>query len=114
MYEIKKGAVVWCELDGKGSEQRGTRPCVVVSVNQINDTSSVVCVVPMTSRTKRLDLPEHIGVDWIARGHKINHSIVLCEHIKTISKERIISYGGYVKYEDVIRINNGIRALLGL
>ena len=114
MYEIKKGAVVWCELDGKGSEQRGTRPCVVVSVNQINDTSSVVCVVPMTSRTKRLDLPEHIAVDWTTIWRKINHSIVLCEHIKTISKERIISYGGYIKCEDVLRINNGIRALLGL
>lgn len=116
MYiEAKKGTIVWVDFgDNPVGEQAGVRPAVVVSVNIINQKSSTLTVCPLTSRPKRLDLPEHIEVNYTTQKNTKRYSVILCEQIKTISKKRVISYGGYIESADIVRVNKGIRQLLGL
>lgn len=113
-YEIHKGDILWCDF-GKGaaSEQWGVRPAVVVSVDAINATSPCVTVCPMTSRPKRLDLPEHVSLKWRSVKGDEKESVVLCEQVRTISKQRILSLGGFVKSSDIPRIENGVKKLFG-
>ena len=48
-------AVVYADLDPVvGSEQRGTRPVLVVSNDQFNDATQNVTVLPLTSTQRRL------------------------------------------------------------
>lgn len=113
--EARKGTVVWVDFgNNPRGEQAGVRPAVVVSVNIMNQKSNTLTVCPLTSRPKRLDLPEHIEVNFTTQKHTKRYSVILCEQIRTISKERVISYGGYIDNEDIVKVNEGIRQLLGL
>lgn len=115
MHEFRKGSVVWADFgENPSGEQKGVRPAVVVSVNIMNQKSSTLTVCPLTSRPKRLDLPEHIEVNYTTHKHTKRYSVILCEQIRTISKDRVISYGGYITAADIVKVNDGIRALLGL
>lgn len=58
--EIKCGDVFFADLSGEGSLQTGLRPVIVVSNDTGNYFSSVVTVVPLTSKKeKRITHPHN-------------------------------------------------------
>jgi mRNA interferase MazF len=94
--ELKRGDVLYCELDGIKSEQSGVRPIVVVSNQLANIYSPVIIGCPLTTsvKAKQKKLPTHVVLhnDDIERvTGKIETSIVLCEQIRSISRHRILS-----------------------
>lgn len=99
---IKQGDIYFCLLgDGEGSEQTGERPCLVIQVNALNDTSPNVIVVPITSKKKK-SLPTHYVLD----GSKYTFLIyrtntVLCESIRALSKTRLVRYIGSIDQTDL-------------
>jgi len=47
---VKRGDIWLVDLNPvRGSEQRGVRPCLVISNNVTNEHAPTVCVVPLTS-----------------------------------------------------------------
>ena len=66
-----------------GSEIRKTRPCVVVSPDEMNHNISTVIVAPMTTKTR--GYPTRIPVTF----HKKRGEIVL-DQLRTIDKGRLI------------------------
>lgn len=89
LSRISRGEVFYItpRSDTVGSEQKSGRPAVVVSNNVGNDYSPIVEVVYLTLQEKK-PLPTHVLID---RGACAN-SIIMCEQITTISKERIGDY----------------------
>ena len=83
MRELKQFTVYWCNLAPTfGHQMKKTRPCVVVSPDEMNDAVATVVVVPLTSTVR--DLPFYIPVNY----H--NHPGALaCDQIKTIDKLRV-------------------------
>jgi mRNA interferase MazF len=74
-------SVVLVNLDPTiGSEIKKTRPCVIISPNEMNFNINTIIVAPMTS--KSIDYPTRIKI-------KENSYIVL-DQIRTIDKKRII------------------------
>lgn len=72
------------------NEQRGTRPCVVVSVDRFNALPiRQALVVPLTSRER--GLPHHIAV--ADDGGLSRPSWAMCEAIRAVSLER---FGGLI------------------
>lgn len=75
----------WVNLDPtKGSEIQKTRPCIIVSPDEMNEVLRTVVVVPLTSTI----------IDWpfrttITIANK--QSSAACDQLRTISKERISS-----------------------
>jgi mRNA interferase MazF len=67
----------------RGAEIQKTRPCVVVSPDEMNHNISTVIVAPMTTRTR--GYPTRIPVTF----HKKRGEIVL-EQFRTIDKGRLI------------------------
>lgn len=96
---------------GIGSEQNGTRYCVVVSNNTGNKRSTILEVIPFTSQQKRV-LPTHLDISGFGL---TKQSTLLAEQVTTISKMRVIRKVGKITDEEVIReINKKIIVSLGL
>lgn len=89
LNKIHRGEVFYINSrsDTVGSEQRGGRPAVIVSNNISNEHSPCVEICFMTLKEKH-QLPTHVFVD---RGKCIN-SIILCEQVTTVAKERVGEY----------------------
>lgn len=72
----------------EGHEQGGVRPCVIVSNNMCNKNSSVITVAPITSQQKT-KIPTHVNLPMSEVKGLSADSTVLCEGMRSISKNRI-------------------------
>lgn len=86
--EIKQYQIILVNLDPTiGSEIKKTRPCVVISPNEMNKYLRTVVIAPMTTSSKKY--PTRVKVK---HDNKIG-SIVL-DQIRTIDRQRIIKVFG--------------------
>lgn len=82
--EIKRFDVCLVGLDPtKGREMKKTRPCLVISPNEMNRHISTVIVAPMTSKGNRY--PTRITCQF----QGVQGQVVL-DQIRTIDKSRIV------------------------
>jgi mRNA interferase MazF len=66
-----------------GSEIKKTRPCVVISPNEMNKYLNTVIIAPMTSKSK--NYPTRVAVK-----HDSKKGWIVLDQIRTIDKQRII------------------------
>lgn len=98
---VTQGNIYMCDFSGaKGSEQKGTRPVLVVTSNIANQFSNIIIVVPLTSKNKNT-LPIHYTLYKKKYPLLSEDSIVLCEQIKAIDKDRLGKYMGKINTEDL-------------
>jgi mRNA interferase MazF len=71
----------------QGSEIRNTRPCVVISPNEMNRHIKTIIVAPMTTRGRRY--PTRVPVLFDGK----NGEVVL-DQIRTIDKARLVKHLG--------------------
>jgi len=96
----------------RAREQTGRRPVLVLSVDFFNaGPADLVVVLPLTS-TQR-DIPLHVTVRK-GQGGIRNDSVVLCDAIRSVSKERLISRWGVVSKEAMSEVEDRLRILLAL
>ena len=97
------------------SVQSGGRPVLVLSNDISNSVSSVVTVLPMTSKPKRLDLPSHTWVDADRFEGLRTGALILAEQITAIDQKQLVFRIGICKDEDAIRrIEGSVNEHLGL
>ena len=90
---IKRGDIFYADLNqGKGSEQNGRRPVVILQNNQGNRHSTTTIAAMITSARKK-SLPTHVWVRKEDSGLK-EDSIVLLEQIQTLDKKRLVNKVG--------------------
>lgn len=111
---LGRGAVVIVELDPTvGHEQRGMRPCVVVSDPDVisDQRFPLICVVPVTGTPgEGLLYPELTpGSSGLAKT-----SFALIDHLRSIDKRRVRSVFGELAREEIAAIDEGLAAFLGL
>jgi mRNA interferase MazF len=105
-----RGRVYWVELDPvKGSEIAKTRPCVILSTNEVNQHRKTVVVVPLTTSKTPPIAPlliatPSMGVDSKAR----------IEHIRAVDKSRIKAAVGDMDVADLAAIEDALRRVLRL
>ena len=76
----------------RGSEIRKTRPCLVVSPDEMNRHLRTVIVAPMT--TKGRDYPSRVPVEFQNR-----HGWVVLDQLRTIDRTRLVRRLGRVTEE---------------
>jgi mRNA interferase MazF len=80
---VKRFDVYIVDLDPTvGSEIRKSRPCLVVSPDEMNRNIRTVIVAPMTSKSK--DFPARISCIF-----KKKHGHIVLDQIRTIDKTRL-------------------------
>ena len=90
---IRRGDILWADLGmfPTTSVQGGVRPVIVVSNNKANTYSSVITVVPLTSRIyKKRYLPTHVFISKYDMTGIRKGSLALAEQVMSISTKCII------------------------
>jgi mRNA interferase MazF len=101
--EIKQYQIVLVNLDPTvGSEIKKTRPCVVISPNEMNKYLQTVIVAPMTSQSKRY--PTRVEVQ-----HNDKEGWIVIDQIRTIDKTRIIKILDKLSPKEVDNVKSVIR-----
>lgn len=95
-----------------GHEQAGTRPVLVVSTNTFNHgPADLVIAVSLTTRARRVH--SWVQIDPPEGGLKAT-SYAMCETVRSISKERLITRWGAVSDETMDQVEDLLRILLEL
>ena len=96
----------------RGHEQAGRRPVLVVSVDPFNQSrAELVVVIPITSTLR--PIPFHVVVQP-PEGGLTNPSALLCEAVRSISKDRLVTRWGTVSPASMSQVEDRLRILLRL
>lgn len=82
--ELNQYSIILVNLDPTlGSEIKKTRPCVIISPNEMNKHLRTIVVAPMTTNLKKY--PTRI---LVSSNHK--KGMIVIDQIRTIDKQRIV------------------------
>ena len=100
--EITQYQIILVNLDPTlGSEIQKTRPCVVISPNEMNKYLNTVVIAPMTTSSKnyptRIEIKHDNKIGWI-----------VLDQIRTIDKQRIIKELGQLNKSEI----SGLKSVL--
>ncbi len=100
---MKQYNIVLVNLDPtQGSEIRKTRPCVIVSPDEMNKYLRTVVIVPLTSTSKAY--PTRVSITY---GGKTSWAAI--DQIRTIDRRRIIKALGKLTPDEITRIKAVIK-----
>ena len=88
-----------------GSEIKKTRPCVIVSPNEMNKYLRTVMIAPMT--TKSRSYPTRVKVK-----HKKKTGWIVIDQLRTIDRQRIIKVLGSLSHGEIENTKKIIRETL--
>ncbi len=103
MKQVNQYDIVLVNLDPTvGSEMKKTRPCVVVSPNEMNKYLQTVVVAPLTSSSK--PYPTRIEIN-----HKLTKGWIALDQIRTIDRTRIIKVFEPLTNKDIQSVKSIIK-----
>jgi len=101
--EISQYQIVLVNLDPTiGSEMKKTRPCVVISPNEMNKYLRAIVIAPMTTKSKKY--PTRIEVK-----HDGKIGWVVIDQIRTIDKQRIIKSLGRLSVPEIKEVKSVLK-----
>ena len=101
--EIGQYQIILVNLDPTvGSEIKKTRPCVVISPNEMNKYLRTIVITPMTTSSRsyptRVEIKHDNKIGWI-----------VLDQIRTIDKQRIIKQLGRLSKPEIKEVKNIIK-----
>jgi len=98
--ELNQYQIVLVNLDPTiGSEINKTRPCVIISPNEMNKYLRTIIVVPMTTKSKkyptRVEVKHDRKIGWI-----------VLDQIRTIDKLRIVKVLGRLSKPEIKEVKS--------
>lgn len=98
--DLKQYQIVLVNLDPTaGSEITKTRPCVIISPNEMNKYLKTIIVTPMTTKSRKY--PTRIEVK---HDRKIGWNVI--DQIRTIDKQRIIKVLGRLSKPEIKEVKS--------
>jgi mRNA interferase MazF len=103
MEQINQYDIVLDNLDPTmGSEMKKTRPCVVLSPNEMNKYLQTIVIAPMTSSSK--PYPTRVEIK-----HKMSKGWIALDQIRTIDRMRIVNHFEPLTEKEVEQVKNVIK-----
>jgi mRNA interferase MazF len=104
--DLMQYQIVLVNLDPTvGSEIKKTRPCVIISPDEMNKYLNTIIIAPMTSQSKKY--PTRIEV---SHGNKMGW--IVLDQIRTIDKQRIFKILGNLSESEIENVKMTIKELL--
>lgn len=94
----------------KGSEQKGYRPVVVISGDMLNTYLNIVIACPLTSKIK--EYKGNVILDPNPINGLSQRSEIMIFHVRSISKERLVSKLGMITEKELIDLKQGLDDIL--
>jgi mRNA interferase MazF len=109
----RRGEIYYVDWSpGRGSEQAGVRPSLVVQNDAGNRASSTTIVAAITSRTGR-PYPFHVQISPAESGLP-RESTILCEQLLTVTTDRLGRYVGMLIPDRMRDVDLALLYSLGL
>jgi mRNA interferase MazF len=106
---IQRGNVYWVDLEPTaGSQQRGRRPCLVLTVDPINAVRRTVGVIPLSS-SPQIAEPIVVAVKSIGP-----QTVAICDQLRAVDKRKIDRLIGIVTDAELALIEASVKAVFGL
>lgn len=103
MEQINQYDIVLVNLDPTiGSEMKKTRPCIVLSPNEMNRYLQTIVIAPMTSSSK--PYPTRVEIK-----HKATKGWIAIDQIRTIDRMRIVKYFETLTEKEIGKIKKVIQ-----
>jgi mRNA interferase MazF len=101
--DINQYQIVLVNLDPTiGSEIKKTRPCVVISPDEMNKYLRTIVIAPMTTKSKkfptRIEIKHDGKIGW-----------VVIDQIRTIDKQRIIKSLGRLSIPEIKEVKSVLK-----
>ncbi len=101
--EIKQYQIILASLDPTiGSGIKKTRPCVVISPDEMNKYLRTVVIAPMTTSSK--DYPTRVEIK-----HDNKISWIVLDQVRTIDKQRIIKELGKLSRPEIKKVKEVLK-----
>jgi mRNA interferase MazF len=108
---VLRGEIRWADLSpGRGHEQAGRRPVLVLSHDVFNERSGTAIVMAITSREQKAGFP--LALEIRATGLP-KRSWVKMSQIRTLAIERIGKKIGRLEPEDLAQVLAGFDEIIG-
>jgi len=107
---VRRGDIYWVEFGNPiGSEQGGRRPALIIQNDIGNKNSETTIIAAITGTIYDKKYPFHVEISKKESGLSKNSTIKL-EQIRTISIDRLISLIGRLSPDQMIAVDEAIRA----
>ena len=101
--DLKQYQIVLVNLDPTiGSEMKKTRPCVIISPNEMNKFLQTIVFAPMTSNLK--SYPTRVSIN-----HDNKQGSIVLDQIRTVDKQRIIKIFGNLSNREVLKVKGVLK-----
>ena len=98
--------IFWIDLNpSKGHEIKKTRPCVVISPDEMNQNISTVIIAPVTSRSK--NYPTRVKINF-----KNKTGYIVLDQIRTIDITRLKKRDGLLNNNEIFKVKKIIKEML--
>ncbi len=112
---MRRGELYWVDWSpGRGSEQIGKRPALVVQRDAANRNENYPNTIVVTLSTKGKPVPFHVEIQPTEETGLREISWAKCEQLLTISKERLVGRIGVVDDATLERIGVALKKVLEL
>lgn len=96
--EIRQYQIILVNLDPTlGSEMKKTRPCVVISPDEMNKYLQTIVVAPLTSSSK--PYPTRVEVK-----HNHTQGWIVLDQIRTIDRKRIVKSFDFLSAQEINQV----------
>ncbi len=96
--ELTQYSIVLVNLDPTiGSEIKKTRPCVIISPDEMNKYLQTLIIAPMTSHSK--NYPTRVEVK-----HNQKNGWIVLDQIRTIDKQRVLKSLDKLTEKEIVKV----------
>ncbi len=104
--EITQYAVYWVNLDPViGSEVSKTRPCIIISPDEMNKYLRTVIIAPVTHTLKKY--PSRVACNIAGE-----NGMIMLDQVKTVDKKRLVSFMAKIKKSEADKIREVLNEML--
>ncbi len=101
--ELRQYSIVLVNLDPSiGSEIQKTRPCVIISPDEMNQFLQTIVIAPMTTSLKKY--PTRVPVK-----HNRKEGMIVIDQIRTVDKRRIMKTFGQLSAAEILKCKEIIK-----
>ena len=114
--DVHRGDLFWVDWSpGRGSEQSGVRPALIVQANEGNTNPRYNnTIVAAVTTHGRATIPTLVEITPMPENGLTATSYVKCEQLVTIAKERLQNPIGTLSDGEMARVDLALRRALGL
>jgi mRNA interferase MazF len=111
MARILRGEVRWADFSpGRGHEQTGRRPVLILSHDVFNERSGTVIAMAITSRPQKAGFPLVLEIETEGLPKR---SWAKISQVRTLATERIGKRIAQLAPEELCRIIDGLNEIIG-